>query len=164
MFASKSCPCKSGKSLAQCCAPYLDGRAKSKTAEALLRARYTAFATGKIDYLLATHHPDKRADVSRGTIEEWSKGSDWLGLTLVESTQGGTNDDEGTIEFVASYRQAGKDINHHEVALFKRHAGAWYFYDVVKYKQKPVKNETPPIGRNDPCPCGSGKKYKKCCG
>ncbi|WP_320533905.1 SEC-C metal-binding domain-containing protein [Robbsia andropogonis] len=27
----------------------------------------------------------------------------------------------------------------------------------------PVKNE-PKMGRNDPCPCGSGRKYKKCCG
>jgi uncharacterized protein YecA (UPF0149 family) len=26
-----------------------------------------------------------------------------------------------------------------------------------------VRRETPKIGRNDPCPCGSGKKYKKCC-
>ena len=29
---------------------------------------------------------------------------------------------------------------------------------------EPVKNEGPKIGRNDPCPCGSGKKYKQCCG
>ena len=28
----------------------------------------------------------------------------------------------------------------------------------------PVKNEGPQVGRNDPCPCGSGKKYKNCCG
>ncbi len=28
----------------------------------------------------------------------------------------------------------------------------------------PIVNEEPKIGRNDPCPCGSGKKYKKCCG
>jgi preprotein translocase subunit SecA len=27
-----------------------------------------------------------------------------------------------------------------------------------------VKREAPKVGRNDPCPCGSGKKYKKCCG
>jgi preprotein translocase subunit SecA len=26
------------------------------------------------------------------------------------------------------------------------------------------KREEPKVGRNDPCPCGSGKKYKKCCG
>lgn len=29
--------------------------------------------------------------------------------------------------------------------------------------KRPIVNETV-IGRNDPCPCGSGKKYKKCCG
>jgi uncharacterized protein len=30
--------------------------------------------------------------------------------------------------------------------------------------RQPVVHATPKIGRNDPCPCGSGKKYKKCCG
>ncbi len=29
---------------------------------------------------------------------------------------------------------------------------------------KPVKRAEPKVGRNDPCPCGSGKKYKQCCG
>jgi len=28
----------------------------------------------------------------------------------------------------------------------------------------PVDSNQPRVGRNDPCPCGSGKKYKKCCG
>lgn len=32
------------------------------------------------------------------------------------------------------------------------------------YKPEPVKRDTPKIGRNDPCPCGSGRKYKHCCG
>lgn len=31
-------------------------------------------------------------------------------------------------------------------------------------KSQTVVNEGPKVGRNDPCPCGSGKKYKKCCG
>jgi preprotein translocase subunit SecA len=31
-------------------------------------------------------------------------------------------------------------------------------------KVKQIKLEHPKVGRNDPCPCGSGKKYKKCCG
>ncbi|OGL41082.1 MAG: preprotein translocase subunit SecA [Candidatus Schekmanbacteria bacterium GWA2_38_11] len=31
-------------------------------------------------------------------------------------------------------------------------------------KKKTVKREGGKVGRNDPCPCGSGKKYKKCCG
>jgi preprotein translocase subunit SecA len=29
---------------------------------------------------------------------------------------------------------------------------------------KTITRNTPKVGRNDPCPCGSGKKYKKCCG
>ena len=29
---------------------------------------------------------------------------------------------------------------------------------------QPVERDAPKVGRNDPCPCGSGKKYKKCCG
>ena len=33
-----------------------------------------------------------------------------------------------------------------------------------KPKKKPVKRAEPKVGRNDPCHCGSGKKYKKCCG
>lgn len=34
--------------------------------------------------------------------------------------------------------------------------------DVIQVKT--VRRESPKTGRNDPCPCGSGKKYKKCCG
>ena len=29
--------------------------------------------------------------------------------------------------------------------------------------QKPMRREEPKVGRNEPCPCGSGKKFKKCC-
>ncbi|NLO52112.1 MAG: preprotein translocase subunit SecA, partial [Bacteroidales bacterium] len=36
--------------------------------------------------------------------------------------------------------------------------------DSQEYKKKPVVRKSTKIGRNDPCPCGSGKKYKKCCG
>ncbi len=36
--------------------------------------------------------------------------------------------------------------------------------DAKEIPQKPVVNKAQKVGRNDPCPCGSGKKYKKCCG
>lgn len=38
------------------------------------------------------------------------------------------------------------------------------FLRMVSTPTKPVVRSTPKVGRNDPCPCGSGKKYKKCCG
>lgn len=42
---------------------------------------------------------------------------------------------------------------------------SWYQYkEEMESARQPYVRETPKIGRNDPCPCGSGKKYKKCCG
>jgi uncharacterized protein len=38
-----------------------------------------------------------------------------------------------------------------------------YFID-RRQKLEPVRRVTPKVGRNDPCPCGSGKKHKHCCG
>lgn len=38
------------------------------------------------------------------------------------------------------------------------------YYDDEFIQQEPVKNPYRNVSRNDPCPCGSGKKFKKCCG
>lgn len=40
----------------------------------------------------------------------------------------------------------------------------WIWDDEFFAEQQPFVRQNPKIGRNDPCPCGSGKKYKKCCG
>ena len=53
---------------------------------------------------------------------------------------------------------------HHERAEFSRIDGRWFYIDGEMIKAKPVVREAPKVGRNEPCPCGSGKKYKKCCG
>jgi len=57
-------------------------------------------------------------------------------------------------------------ISHDEVGQFamaeQQRAAAQAPQGEMKVKQ--IKLETPKVGRNDPCPCGSGKKYKKCCG
>jgi preprotein translocase subunit SecA len=56
--------------------------------------------------------------------------------------------------------------SHDEVGQFamaeRQRAAAQAPQGEVKVKQ--IKLEEPKVGRNDPCPCGSGKKYKKCCG
>jgi hypothetical protein len=33
-----------------------------------------------------------------------------------------------------------------------------------EYAAAPIRRSAPKVGRNEPCPCGSGKKFKKCCG
>ncbi len=56
-----------------------------------------------------------------------------------------------------SIRQMKKWMKEHEAELRAENATG-------VQKVETVVHDGPRIGRNDPCPCGSGKKYKKCCG
>lgn len=71
---------------------------------------------------------------------------------------------DNIVEFKARFKNDGLEQTHHEISRFRFDDGekCWYYVD-GKNIQTPVKAE-PKIGRNDPCSCGSGKKYKKCCG
>ena len=53
---------------------------------------------------------------------------------------------------------------HHELAEFRKSGDTWYFFDGKMVGPGQFTRETPKVGRNDPCPCGSGRKFKKCCG
>jgi SEC-C motif-containing protein len=75
----------------------------------------------------------------------------------------GQNGAIGTVEFVARYRQGGKVFAHHEQASFRKADGRWLYVDGT-INPKPAQRFAAKVGRNDPCPCGSGQKYKKCCG
>ena len=83
------------------------------------------------------------------------------GLEIV-AAKGGPDDSEGQVEFIARFREKGVKKAHHELAEFKKEAGRWYFTDGKSAPQRPLVSAK--VGRNDPCSCGSGKKYKKCCG
>ncbi|HIE71066.1 MAG TPA: hypothetical protein EYP98_13320 [Planctomycetes bacterium] len=78
--------------------------------------------------------------------------------------QGGEGDTEGFVDFKAYYTIGGEDIAHHEVASFRKEDGVWFFVDGVEVKPRPFRNLDKKIGLNEKCPCGSDKKYKKCCG
>jgi SEC-C motif-containing protein len=144
--------------------PFLSGQSKPATAAELMASRYVAYATGAIDYLLETHDPKTRATVDRNAAVSWSKDSEWHGLEIVRTEQGGPTDETGEVEFIARYSRGGGEHVHHELAQFRRIDGRWFFVDGKGIAKPPVIRSGPKIGRNDPCPCGSGKKYKKCCG
>lgn len=156
------CPCGTNKEFASCCEPFLKGKAKPPTAEALMRSRYAAFTVADIDYIEKTTDPSTRSTFDRAGTLEWAKQSEWLGLDIVSTKDGGEDDQTGLVEFIAKFRIEGNDHAHHERSDFRKRDGQWYFVD-GKLVQEPVRNENK-IGRNDPCTCGSGKKYKKCCG
>ena len=86
-----------------------------------------------------------------------------MGLELRAVTDGGVDDAIGTVEFVARFRFNGEQHLHHELASFRREQGRWVFVAGDMNPKGPPRRVVK-VGRNDPCPCGSGKKYKKCCG
>lgn len=160
-----ACPCGSGRAFAECCGQYIQGGAQAETAEALMRARYTAHTLADMAFILKTHHPTSRADIDEAATGKWARESEWMGLEI-RDVKGGTADDHlGRIEFMARYRDPdGQRQTHHEVALFERHRGQWFFKDAEVPQIEQFRRTAPKLGRNDPCHCGSGKKFKKCCG
>ena len=158
-----NCPCGSDKSFGECCEPFLNGMGNAPTAEALMRARYSAFATANIDFIERTIHSGTRSDFSREGARKWAEQSQWHGLEILNVIDGKEDDAEGRVEFIATYSQKDEQVKHHEVATFRKEAETWTFVD-GRIVHKPFRHDQPKIGRNDPCPCGSGKKYKKCCG
>lgn len=159
-----NCPCLSGRLYEECCEPVIKGERKAGTAEELMRSRYSAFVQHEIDYIVNTNHPEKIEEVDRESIEKWAKESEWLGFELLNVSNGTAEDQEGQVEFIASFTQQGIKQEHHELAEFKKVDDQWYFYDGKLASQKPIVRVGDKVGRNDPCPCGSGLKYKKCCG
>jgi len=158
------CYCGSGREFDACCGPVLSGDQPAITAEALMRARYSAYQVGNIAFLGESLHPDFRHDWDEPATRRWAEQAEWHGLEILATDKGGEEDTEGVVEFVASYTEKGQLKRHHELSLFRKERGTWYYVDGKMPKPQTVKREAPKVGRNDPCPCGSGKKYKKCCG
>jgi len=156
------CPCGSDKKLDNCCGPLLAGAA-APTAEALMRSRYTAFALGNVGYLADTLAADIRAEFDRIEAESTARDTKWQGLEIRAVTDGGAEDATGTVEFVARFNLRGKPHVHHELSTFGREQGRWVCAGGQMDPKAPPRHVVK-VGRNEPCPCGSGKKYKKCCG
>ena len=157
-----NCPCGSNRPYVACCEPVITGARPAATAEELMRARYAAHVGVQIDFIFASTHPDHRQDLDRQTTQTWAEKTTWLGLEILDTVQGGADDASGEVEFIARFREKEEIWTHHERAQFQREGERWYFTDGSLVRPQPlVANKT---GRNDPCPCGSERKYKKCCG
>jgi|ERR1039457_2660044 SEC-C motif-containing protein len=156
------CPCGSGAIYTDCCEPIITGARPVETAEKLMRARYSAYVAVNTDFLFDSTHPDYRKGYDHKGTKEWAENAEWQGLEILDVQKGGESDSVGEVEFIARYREKGVSREYHESAHFKKEKGAWLFTEGTMVKPKPLIVEK--IGRNDPCSCGSGMKYKKCCG
>ncbi len=167
---TKPCPCGSGQEFSACCQPLLAKKKRAATALSLMRSRYAAYVENDIEYLEKTLLPRKRASFSALEVVGWNADVDWKSLEILDVVDGGAGDDEGVVEFRASFEKDGEPSSLHERSRFKKKAGAWYYVEGVHPDAQPAEEEAPAapqtakVGRNAPCPCGSGKKYKRCCG
>lgn len=164
MNEPRDCPCGSKKPFSACCQPYITGESPAPTAEALMRARYTSYATGDIDFIEKTLAPESPHDFDRKNAEKWSRESSWKSLTVVATEKGGADDTTGIVNFVAEYSQGGKDCKHAEIASFRKEGNAWLFVEGKTPGPGTYVNTGPVLSRNAPCHCGSKKKLKKCHG
>lgn len=122
-----SCPCMSGQSLNDCCAPFHHGLV-APSALTLMRSRYSAFALGLTDYIQATTHPAQQGTLDMQDIADWSRSNQWLGLKIHANGPIKAQPPMHFVEFTATYKDAaGQQQEHHERSLFVRMKGRWYF-------------------------------------
>ena len=167
------CPCGSQKSLPECCNPIHINHALATHPEQLMRARYSAHVLGLVDFVVQTYHSSCNAEQHRAAIAD-SIALTWLGLEVISSEIAANG--EGFVEFKAAYKEAGEEYILQERSRFVQQqlngALCWFYID-GEYPQSSASEQpaspssvtnNKTVGRNDPCLCGSGKKYKKCCG
>lgn len=147
------CFCCSDRPFNLCCEPVLQDHAKATQPEVLMRSRYTAYVLKNETYLLATWAPLTRP---KALALEESK-TKWLGLEVVSSSAVSPDSDTGEVDFRARFIERDMECTMQEKSRFIRHSGLWYYLDgdceITREK----------IARNGDCPCGSGKKFKRCC-
>lgn len=119
---AKPCPCLSGLPYDECCAPLHRGDARAATAEQLMRSRFSAFAVGDADYLIATWHAS-----TRPTSLDLDADRRWYRLDILTKSAGGPLDREGTVEFEAFYRSPAGAGSQRENSRFVREDGRWYY-------------------------------------
>lgn len=157
--AKDDCPCGSGLSFEACCGPVISG-APAATAEALMRSRYSAYVVGELNHVADTHAPEVRDDFNRPEAERLARHCIFEGIEIRKATETG---ERAQIDFVLRFTRDGKDMIQVELADFRKVDGRW-LYAGGKLSPQVTQRNVVRIGRNDPCPCGSGKKAKKCCG
>lgn len=121
--APEPCPCGGGAYFA-CCRPYHLGT-PAPDAQALMRARYSAYALGLADYLLATWHPDTRPQ----QLDLADPPLCWIGLEVRDHAE--ESADSARVEFRARGKANGKAFRLHEISRFLRSGGCWLYVDGI---------------------------------
>ncbi len=154
----QACPCGSGANFESCCGPVIARKTPASGPEQLMRARFTAHVA--LNHLFL--HETVLENQGRPAPDVEQEGSSPWTRLQIHGSEPGRSPDMATVDFTAWFVEKDQELPHHEKAEFKQLAGEWIYVRALRLGPAPVKN-TAKVGRNDPCPCGSGKKYKHCC-
>jgi SEC-C motif domain protein len=157
----QTCACGSGQPYADCCGAFIQGLRTPTTPEELMRSRYTAYTKADMDYIARTMKSPALDQFDAKTAKQWAVSIEWIRLEVVASS---CEDNKGFVEFLAHFYQNKKRHVLHERSEFHRENGLWYYVDGIAPRDIAMPLSLSQVGRNEACLCGSGKKYKKCCG
>jgi SEC-C motif-containing protein len=122
-MGTENCYCDSDKPFESCCGLYISGVQHAPTALALMKSRYSAYATQQVDYLLATTHSSERKYYSKEEILKWATANKWQKLEIISAT-------ENTVEFKAYFiDESNSNQVHYEFSTFKKENGSWFYVD-----------------------------------
>jgi len=143
------CYCGSQQSFDLCCNKFINNHVPPQSAEQLMRSRYSAYILKNENYLLNSWHTTTRPD----SLELTHDSTQWMGLKIIRAS-------DDTVEFVAYFTQdtlnREKIYALSEISHFSKENN-WQYLEGEKVK-------TVQMTKNMPCPCKSGKKFKRCCG
>ncbi|MBL4849668.1 MAG: SEC-C domain-containing protein [Planctomycetes bacterium] len=123
------CPCGSGSKFKRCCRPVHQGTAAASP-EALMRARFSAYATGAVDFILSTTHPEGphfEADAAgwRASVRSFCASTEFQGLEVLEASESA---EAGEVAFRVTLVQAGEDASFGERSTFRKVAERWLYH------------------------------------
>jgi SEC-C motif-containing protein len=155
---SLSCYCGSGKPFNHCCEPLICGQAFAQSPEQLMRSRYSAYCHHDknphcYSYIKQTYHSSVRTAQQLADIADFAQAVRFIGLKILPAPQLLPHQ----VHFIASYLVGDKLELLDEVSDFALEQGHWMYCSGVLTEHQALR-----IARNDPCPCGSGLKFKKC--
>ena len=147
-----NCPCQSNKSYEDCCGCFHTHARFPETAEQLMCSRYAAYVLKNVPYIVETTVPSQQALLNVQAIQVWAENTQWLGLQILKTET--LTKLQSAVEFHAVFQGEEGEQTHHERSIFVKIDGRWYFVDPT----------VPLPMMKQPCVCGSGKKFKHCCG
>ncbi len=125
---TENCPCGRNKSYDECCSLIHKDIFLAKTAEDLMRSRYTAFVKANGDYLMQSQHSSTRKPTTKHDTVRWAMSVKWHGLEIIDAVRGSESDEQGTVEFKAFFMERFMNRSIHENSVFIKENGHWVYF------------------------------------